>query len=275
MERGVNYIIIGLCFLASIIGLIVFIFWFSNTNIFGDNMKIYKAYTNQSLNIKIDSPIKHRGISVGRVVDIGFKDNKFEEIEITLKIDEKLPVKKDSTLEVEQNGILGDNYLSLIQNDKTKEIIQNDGETLNIKPNNMAQVLGDIPNITGKIDDLVSNANDIINLKNSNSIALILESIKEASININSVIKSIQENTTEIDSILKTVTTLTVNANSTVEIINNKLQSGEFDFKNTLTPVLISLEETLNNLNEVTKKGEGLLNDFKNSPYDTIFGYRK
>lgn len=276
MERGVNYIIIGLCFILSLLGLIIFIFWFSDSGLFKDDVRIYKSYTKRPLNIKADSLVKYKGINVGKVKDIKFRDNNFEEIELILEILKELPIKKDSTIKVEQDGLLGGSYISLIQNESQNQIITDQKDAvLMISSDSMTQILEAIPSITGKVDYLLDSANKILSVDNAKYITAILLSIQEASNNINSMIKSLNKNTNEIDSILQSVNKITSNTEKVIENINKKVQNGEYDLKTTLAPTLMSIESALDDISKLSKSGSNLLNDLEENPYNTIFGYRE
>ncbi|MDE6885708.1 MAG: MlaD family protein [Helicobacteraceae bacterium] len=276
MERGVNYIIIGLCFILSLLGLIIFIFWFSDSGLFKDDVRIYKSYTKRPLNIKADSLVKYKGINVGKVKDIKFRDNDFEEIEIILEILKELPIKKDSTIKVEQDGLFGGSYISLIQNESQNQIITDQKDAvLMISSDSMTQILEAIPSITGKVDYLLDSANKILSVDNAKYITAILLSIQEASNNINSMIKSLNKNTNEIDSILQSVNKITSNTEKVIENINKKVQNGEYDLKTTLAPTLMSIESALDDISKLSKSGSNLLNDLEENPYNTIFGYRE
>lgn len=276
MERGVGYVIIGLCFIASLLGLIVFIFWFSNFNVFGDDTIVYRGYTNQALNIKVNGLVKHKGISVGRISDIKFRDDNFNEIEIIVNIDKRLPIRKNSFLVVEQSGLIGDSYLSLVQNEKSKEIIKSKEDAiLNIKGHYMSKLLGDIPNITGKIDNLINNASDIVSEDNVKNILSIIASIRTITNNVNAMVSVLEKNTNNVDSILNNINTLANNANNILDSINQKVKNGEYDFKSTLAPALNSLEDSINNMNKLIKSSGIAIDSLNSDPYNTIFGYRE
>lgn len=274
MERGINYIIVGLIFIASLVGLVIFIFWFSGSSIFSGNIATYKAYINEASSIKIETPIKYKGINVGRVSDVKFQDNNFDVIEITIEINKDLKIKKDSVLALEQNGLLGGSYLSLVQNEKSSEFIDSNS-VLHIKKDSMSTLLSMLPSITGKIDELVNNANGIINKENANNVALSLISIKETANSINAMIKALQKNTNNIDSIIESLNKAAVNTNKVIELVNHKIKSGEYDFKSTITPVLISMEESLQDLQALARRGTSLMDNLKDDPYNTIFGYKE
>ena len=275
MERGVNYILIGSCFIATLIGLVVFIFWFSDSNDFGGDIKEYKAYSKISIaEIKPNSSIKYKGINVGKVTNINFKDNNFDEVEFDLIIREDLPIKKDSILQVDQSGLIGNVFLNLIQNDTSNDILDSGG-ALQIKTGGISQILDSAPNLTGKVDSLLKNANEVMSEENIKNITSILESIKDSAIKLNKMMSLVQENTEEIGSLFTNIDKISNTANTMLDTINQKVNNGEYDIKGILTPSLMSIENSMNNINKLAEDGSILLKNLKENPYNTIFGYKE
>ena len=275
MERGVNYIFIGLCFIATLIGLVVFIFWFGGNDEFGNSVKKYKAYSKIAVaGIKPDSSIKYKGINVGKITNINFKDKNFDEVEFDLIIREDLPIKKDSILQVDQDGLIGNVFFNLIQNNSSEEILDSNG-ALQVERGGISHILNSAPNLTGKIDDLLESANELMNEKNINNIASILESIKDSANKLNKMMNAVQENTKEISSLIENIDKVSITASTMLDTINKKVNDGEYDIRDILTPSLMSIENSMNNINKLAKDGSILLHDLKENPYNTIFGYRE
>lgn len=274
MERGVNYIFIGACFMLSLIGFVVFIFWFGESGFFKDEVRIYKSYTKRPLAIKADSLIKFKGINVGRVQSINFKDNNFEEIEITLEIRKDLPIKVDSTLRVEQSGILGASFLALIQNDKNSEIAK-DGAVLMIGGDSMSQIMDAIPSIAGKVDYLLDNANGVLSEENAKNITAILLSINEAARNINILAQGLGRNTQDIEKIIANLSKITQSTEQITNALNAKIAQGEYDLRSTIAPALVALEGAMNEISDFAKNGNAFIRNLEENPYNAIFGYRE
>lgn len=274
MERGVNYIFIGACFMLSLIGFVVFIFWFGESGFFKDEVRIYKSYTKRPLAIKADSLIKYKGINVGRVQNINFKDNNFEEIEITLEIRKDLPIKADSTLRVEQSGILGASFLALIQNEKSTEIAK-DGAVLMIGGDSMSQIMDAIPSIAGKVDYLLDSANGVLSEENAKNLTAILLSVNEAAKNINILAQSLSRNTQDIEKIIANVSKIAQSTEQITNTLNAKVAQGEYDLRSTIAPALGAIEGAMNELNAFAKNGSAFIQNLEQNPYNTIFGYRE
>lgn len=274
MERGVNYIFIGACFMLSLIGFVVFIFWFGESGFFKDEVRIYKSYTKRPLAIKADSLIKYKGINVGRVQNINFKDNNFEEIEITLEIRKDLPIKANSTLRVEQSGILGASFLALIQNEKSTEIAK-DGAVLMIGGDSMSQIMDAIPSIAGKVDYLLDSANGVLSEENAKNLTAILLSVNEAAKNINILAQSLSRNTQDIEKIIANVSKIAQSTEQITNTLNAKVAQGEYDLRSTIAPALGAIEGAMNELNAFAKNGSAFIQNLEQNPYNTIFGYRE
>ena len=85
----------------------------------------------------------------------------------------------------------------------------------------------------------------------------------------------VQERTEEIASLIANVNEVSNTANLMLKTINQKVDSGEYDIKGILTPSLISIESSMQNINKLAEDGSILLRDLKENPYNTIFGYRE
>lgn len=277
MERGVNYIFIGACFMLSLVGFVVFIFWFSDSGLFKDDMRIYKSYTKRPLNIKPDSLIKYKGINVGRVKSIAFRDKEFSEIEVVLEIRKDLPIKVDSLVRVEQSGILGASFLALIQNEKSQDFISEKSEAiLRIHSDSaLSQVMENIPNITGKVDYLLDNANEMLSEDNAKNVAMILDSLNEAMKNLNILAQSLGKNSSDIEKIIANVSKIAQSTEQITDSVNKKVAQGEYDLKSTIMPTLMSIERAMGEFEEFAKNASIVMQNLESNPYNTIFGYRE
>lgn len=275
MERGINFVIIGVCFIITLLGFIVFIFWFGDYSLDAKST-YYKAYSKNAIGgIKINTDVRYKGINVGRVKNITFSDENFNSIVFEIAIRRDLKIKKDSILKVEQDGLLDRGYFHLIQNEESSEFIESSQDrVLQIQTSTMSKILASVPNITDKVENLLSNANTIMNEENAKNIATILVSIQDSANGINKIVRSLQSNTEGISSLIDNVNKISHNAQIMLETIDKKIKNGEYDMKTTLTPTLQSIEQLATHLDSMVKESEILLDNLKENPYNTIFGYR-
>src|SRR5947209_6184963 len=62
--------------------------------------------------LKARAPVRASGVTVGRVVAIGFDTNKYE-ANVKMSIDKKYQFPKDTSASILTSGILGENYIGL------------------------------------------------------------------------------------------------------------------------------------------------------------------
>lgn len=71
--------------------------------------------------LKLDAPVKISGFIIGRVNDIELNNNK---VKVTMKINEKYKLTKDSSAQILTTGLLGEQYIGL-QNGADQQYLQN------------------------------------------------------------------------------------------------------------------------------------------------------
>lgn len=62
--------------------------------------------------LKVRAPVKSSGVVVGRVVEIGF-DNQRYEAKVVMKIDQRYQFPKDTSASIMTSGLLGEQYIGL------------------------------------------------------------------------------------------------------------------------------------------------------------------
>lgn len=271
MERGINFIVIGACFIATIIALVVFIFYFGD---YDTNARIYRIYSKKAIDgITPESLVKYKGINVGSVKDVRFGDEDFENIVFEVAIRKDLKIKKDSVLKVEQSGLLGGNYLNLIQNESSEGFIEKDDEaSLTIRAGLMSEALDKFEGIADDLTLFLSNAKNIVSEENTRSLSNLIASLEDSANGINAIINAI--NAANMDELVKNIENVAQNAKGILSEIDAKMAQGEYDIKSTISPALQSIERVAGRLEGVISEGEILLDNLKANPYDTIFGYR-
>lgn len=271
MERGVNFIVIGACFFAGLLGLVAFILWFGDHNLVNPN-KNYRAFAASAIDgIKIDSPVKFKGLNVGRVRKIRFKNGGFEEVEFLVSIRGDLALKKGAALKVEQGGLLGGLYLSLSQPENGESL---GDEPLKIQGAGLGKITQKIPEITENVEAILSNAQTLLNAQNAENVAKILSLLQDSLSHIAALTKSLEKNTQNIEGLISSLNHAAKTTQESLNLIHAKIKGGEYDLKSTLAPSLISLERSLEGVNVLVKESEDYIKSLKDNPYNAIFGHR-
>ncbi|PAF42132.1 MlaD family protein [Helicobacter sp. 11S02596-1] len=262
MERNVNYTLIGGIFFAVIVCMVIFILWIGRIGVNESKYRTYEVYTDKEVSgIGVDTPVKYKGITIGSVKKIGFDKNNFGMVKIELGINAAIPIRKGSTITPDSQGLAGLSYLSLQQNDTNDFYTDSEPRVLQFKQNFMGRIVSSADEVTKELLGVLKNIGTLVSPKNVE--------------NISNIITSLDSLTLELAQTKENLALLSKNSNLLVSNLNKKLETGEYDLKQILNPLLGELEMSLINMDRFFDKSTILLNKIEANPYDTLFGERK
>jgi phospholipid/cholesterol/gamma-HCH transport system substrate-binding protein len=118
MNAKTNYTLVGLFVITSIIMIFVFVIWLVKpTN--EKELTTYKIYFTESVSgLNVDSPVKYRGVTIGKVMKMQIHKENIEEIEVDISVDKDAPIKTDTEAKLKSQGITGLSYIDLSQGSK-------------------------------------------------------------------------------------------------------------------------------------------------------------
>ncbi|WP_169974644.1 MULTISPECIES: MlaD family protein [unclassified Campylobacter] len=275
MESKINYTLIGLFFVivVSIAG--GFIWWMIS---YGNNKNEYRSYyilTNDLPNgIKKDSTVKFIGVDAGIVKDIKFASQKDAQIEIELWVAKGLPVKKDSTVVAEIQGITGISYLNIQRGSQNSSLFSDSEKPyITLEESFFQKIGGKASNLTENIDRTLANINKVLNEENTKKISSILKSIDELAANLNNISANTDINGSleNLNNTLLEFQILAKNGSKTLENINS--------FSNNFSNLAIKLENLQRIMEEKIKSGEydikDILSSFSQETITTFLEFQK
>ena len=114
MEEKVNYAAIGAFVLVLGAALIGFTLWLSSGKSYTTTYDTYLTYMNDSVaGLNPNSPVRYRGVEVGRVRKITLAPGNVEQVQLTLDIVRGTPVKLDTVAVLQTQGLTGLAYVEL------------------------------------------------------------------------------------------------------------------------------------------------------------------
>lgn len=122
MSDNKNDFWVGLFVLLGILALVFLALRAGNlsTFSFAPTYKVEASFDNLG-GLKVRAPIKSSGVVVGRVIDIGFDNQKFV-ANVVLEIDEKYKFPDDSSASILTSGLLGEQYIGLTPGGDDKDL---------------------------------------------------------------------------------------------------------------------------------------------------------
>ncbi len=107
MEPKVNYGAVGMFILLLGLSALAVALWLGKTG-YGKAYDRYYTYMRESVSgLSVDSPVKYRGVEVGRVERIALNPGNSEEVRLTLDILRGTPIKQDTVAALETQVLTG------------------------------------------------------------------------------------------------------------------------------------------------------------------------
>ena len=155
-------------FIASGIGLTVVTIILLGMNRFLEKGQFYAVYFNESVQgLKIDSPVKYRGVAIGHIERIALApDSKL--IEVILKIEADITLEKNMIAQQKAVGITGSKFIELDLMDDSMESsspelkFPTEYRVLASRPSNISELFRSVDDIVKKLHSL-----DIVGLSDS------------------------------------------------------------------------------------------------------------
>ncbi len=298
MENRNSYTIVGMFFIACLTAFAIFIWWMTSKNNTKVDFKEYYIHTTElPSGLKVDSTVKFIGVPAGTVSNIGFVDDKNALINITMKIREDLPIKADSVASIEVQAISGVASINISRG--TKDFESGQKPVLQLEESLFSKLGNNAENITFKINQTLDKVDGFFSAENIAHIESILRNIDKFTqvltdenglSEVDSIVKNMKNFTdslskTDTKELAKNLNTLITSANSVFvsansavngysslqDIVTQKVKNGEYDLRNTLSPLLREASEFLNGFDKTLREFRGALQRLEDNPYEFFF----
>lgn len=298
MENRNSYTIVGMFFMACLTAFAIFIWWMTSKNNTKVDFKEYYIHTTElPSGLKVDSTVKFIGVPAGSVSDINFVDDKNALINITMKIREDLPIKADSVASIEVQAISGVASINISRG--TKDFKPGDKPILKLEESLLSKLGNNAENITLKINQTLDKVDGFFSAENISHIESILRNIDKFTqvltdenglSEVDSIVKNVKNftdslNKTDTKELAKNLNTLIASANSVFKSVNSavtgysslqdiltqKVKNGEYDLRNTVSPLLREASEFLNGFDKTLREFRGALQRLEDNPYEFFF----
>jgi len=122
MESRVNYALVGFFVLVFGIAGVFIVVWLIGTGNVDKNYKRYIILTTSNVSgLHIDSPVRYKGLDVGKVYDIRIDKKNPQYIKIYIEVENNLPINENTVARITSNGLTGISYVDLSYTKHPKE----------------------------------------------------------------------------------------------------------------------------------------------------------
>lgn len=158
METRANYVLIGFFTLAVIAAAFGFVFWFQNTGGSGERAIYRVIFSGPVSGLRTGSPVNFNGIRVGEVSNLHLVAGDPKKVETTIAIDPATPVRTDTRITLEYQGLTGIASLGLKGGSPTAPPVPRHGD----QPPVLIADTGTTQDLTQTARDVLGQINDLV-----------------------------------------------------------------------------------------------------------------
>ncbi len=271
MEPKPKYIVVGLFLIALTAASIGFILWMYGYRGKGE-YKTYVILTEESISgIDIGSPVRYKGVNVGKVIKIEIHPKDPNVVVIFMKIKRGIPIGKDTVARIKPIGITGLSYLSL-SGGKDREpymvmINEKSYPMIRLELSEIQRVSRSLPELLANVNQLLVRINKMFSDKNIENFSCILENLKKATSKLEELEEKLKELVEEYHTIGEKAEPLLERLNSLITILNSTTTTFEMETLKELKRAIRDSRRLIHQMQSLTKK-------LKNNPSILIYGIK-
>jgi len=181
METRSNYIMVGVVTMALLVGTLAFIVWLAGLS--NKQTKCFDIYFAQGVGgLNKGSNVSFSGVPVGQVDKISLLPNRPEFVWVRIEVDDQTPVLQGTTAQIKGVGFTGVSEIQLQGAERGRPPIQQMGPqgcpVVPATSGGLGALLNSAPELIDRIQRLTERLTELLNDKNQNAIADILENIQ-------------------------------------------------------------------------------------------------
>jgi phospholipid/cholesterol/gamma-HCH transport system substrate-binding protein len=181
METRSNFVMVGAVTLAILVGLLLFVVWLSGLS--NKENRCYDIYFGQAVGgLNRGSNVTFSGVPVGQITQISLLPQRPEFVWVRIEVDQDTPILQGTTAQIRGVGFTGVSEIQLQGAVKGARPIQQVGpEGCPVIPSSsggLGALLNSAPELIDRIQRLTERLTELLNDKNQNAIADILENVE-------------------------------------------------------------------------------------------------
>ena len=311
MNAKTNYAVVGAFVLLSIGLIVVFVVWMLQPKK-NEAYQTYRIEFGESVSgLNVDSPVKFRGVAVGKVGSIRISPANIEQIEVIINILKSTPVKIDTEAKLKPQGITGLTFVDLSPGSRDTPLLRPsrplEVPTIASKPSFFVTVERSFGTASENLSETLIRLRELLGDANRDAVSRLLVSLaaiaektdralNEERIghfdsmvqNMASLSKRMEQSLPALETLINSSDDLakqtTVSVASlqrsfetmaeTMRVINERNKNGDYSVKETMGPGMKQIEETMRQMEQSLIIFNQIMMRYRNDPSGMILEYQ-
>jgi phospholipid/cholesterol/gamma-HCH transport system substrate-binding protein len=277
MERDANYKLVGAFTLIGFIVLGFFIFWLGKYGVEEEKYHNYKTQVNQSVaGLKRSSPVMFKGIEVVFVESIRFHPHDPQTIEIEFKVDKTVPIKRDTVVLLNTQGISGMGYLELQGGSLNAPNMGSVDQRFELASQSsmLSKMIDNTDKLMTKTNSILTKIDTIMSPKMVDNLSVTLQNLSESSQKFNQgTLDELSKSAKSTQEMIKETKLMATDARSLISDVKKELHdaSPAQQFNATMR----NTNELLGDTKRLISTSTQFVEELKESPSDLLFKSKK
>ncbi|TWB44222.1 MlaD family protein [Nitrospirillum pindoramense] len=277
METRASYALVGGFILALTAALFIAIVWLAKVQ-FDKASTPYRIYFSGSVTgLVAGSPVRYRGVAVGRVTDIRIDPGNVERIEVKVEVPKDTPIKSDAVASLEPVGVTGGVYVEIAGGSQEAPLLRETQNNVDVpvipsRPSNIASLLQEAPHLLENLIKLSDSLAGFMTPDNQKAFASMLANLASTAGAANGTVQDaghlVNELRGSVRQISQQTEALLVDTRATVNTVGSdaKRISGNLNQSAEDVKVLTrNLNQTVEQLRGMVEENRGPIRDFTSS----------
>ncbi len=247
MEARARYLLVGVFVLTFLASAILFTLWVAQVQIVETRPAYLIYFTGSVTGLKEGSPVRYRGVPVGKVSEIVLDPTDVERVRVRIHVDDRVPIKADARASLETKGMTGNSFVQISGGTQAAENLIALGDELPVIPSEpapLAMLLQKAPTIAANLVAITERVGTVLSDRNANLIDDAVANLHRMSVDLATAAARADE----------TMASIRATANN-VETLFVELRQETRQVTDSVDQTLARVRVTLGQLDENSKVG--------------------
>ena len=311
MNAKTNYTFVGAFVLLSVALMTYFVIWMLQPTHKQDT-QLYRIEFSESVSgLNVDSPVKFRGVTVGKVSSIMISPTNVEKIEVTVSVLKSTPIKTDTVATLKAQGITGLSYIDLSRGSDATPMLKTESKsTIPVIPSapsffvtlerSFGSVSENLPELLLRIKALLGDENQqevtrflhhIANVAEKADNAFTperVEHLDDALVRVAKLAKDLDDSIPAFQRLVDSGDVMAQQAKvslaslqasfasiaETFEVFNTRNKNGDYSVKDTMGPGMAQFQVTMDKMEQTLILLNQILMRYDGQPSGILFEYQ-